>query len=178
MRPRFLLKLILTLFPLAGCTHIPEGLQPVNGFEAGRYMGKWYEIARLDHAFERNLSNVTAQYSQAEKDQILVLNRGFDQEKRKWRDAKGVARFIGEKDLGSLKVSFFGPFWGGYHVIALDKEGYRYAMVTGPSRSYLWILARDKQLDEEILADLIAKAKQWGFDTEKLIYVAQNRPDN
>jgi apolipoprotein D and lipocalin family protein len=178
MKTKSLLKMILTLFPLVGCTNIPEGLGPVTGFEAERYLGKWYEIARLDHSFERNLSNVTAQYSRGEGDEILVLNRGFDKEKGKWREAKGVARFIGEKNLGSLKVSFFGPFWGGYHVIALDKEGYRYSMIAGPSRSYLWILSREKQLDEKILADLIGKAKQWGFETEKLIFVEQYRPDN
>jgi apolipoprotein D and lipocalin family protein len=166
------------LFPLAGCTNIPEGLQPVAGFEAERYLGKWYEIARLDHSFERNLNNINAKYSRGEGDEILVLNRGFDQEKGKWREIEGVARFIGDKNVGSLQVSFFGPFWGGYHIIALDKESYRYSMVSGPSRSYLWILSREKQLDKKILEELIGKAKQWGFETEKLIFVEQDKPDN
>jgi len=178
MKPRSLLIMMFFLSPLAGCTNIPEGLQPVTGFEAERYLGKWYEIARLDHSFERNLSNVTAQYSRGEGDEILVLNRGVDQEKGKWREIGGMARFSGDKNVGSLQVSFFGPFWAGYHIIALDKESYRYSLVSGPSRSYLWILSREKQLPEKILSDLIGKAKQWGFETEKLIFVEQDRADN
>jgi len=160
---------------LAGCTSIPEGLQPVSGFEVDRYLGKWYEIARLDHSFERNLSNVTAEYSLRDGGGIDVLNKGYDKRKGEWREIKGVARFIGEKNVGSLKVSFFGPFWGGYHVIALDKENYRYSMVTGPSRSYLWILSRDKVLDQKIVAELVARAKECEFDTEKLIYVEHDK---
>ena len=160
---------------LAGCTSIPEGLQPVGGFEVDRYLGKWYEIARLDHSFERNLSNVTAEYSLRDGGEIDVLNKGYDQRKGEWREIKGVARFIGEKNVGSLKVSFFGPFWGGYHVIALDREDYRYSMVTGPSRSYLWILSRDKKLDPNIVAELVARARQWDFDVEKLIYVEHDK---
>jgi apolipoprotein D and lipocalin family protein len=175
MRSCFIALGILLI--LAGCTSIPEGLQPVSGFEVDRYLGKWYEIARLDHSFERNLSNVTAEYSLRDGAGIDVLNKGHDKKKREWREIKGVARFIGERNLGSLKVSFFGPFWGGYHVIALDKEGYRYSMVVGPSRSYLWILSRDKMLDQKIVAELVARAKQWGFDVEKLLYVEQDMPD-
>lgn len=160
---------------LTSCTSIPEGLQPVSGFEVDRYLGKWYEIARLDHSFERNLSNVTAEYSLREGGGIDVLNKGYDKRKGEWREIKGVARFISEKNVGSLKVSFFGPFWGGYHVIALDKENYRYSMVAGPSRSYLWILSRNKMLDQNIVAELVARAKQWDFDTEKLIYVEHDK---
>jgi apolipoprotein D and lipocalin family protein len=151
MNPQALLKIILFLFPMAGCTGIPDGLRPMTGFEAERYLGKWYEIARLDHSFERNLSDVTAQYLRGEGDEILVRNRGFDKQKEKWQEIEGVARFIGDKNVGSLQVSFFGPFWGGYHIIALDQESYRYSMVAGPSRSYLWILSREKQLDEKFL---------------------------
>jgi apolipoprotein D and lipocalin family protein len=160
---------------LASCTSIPEGLQPVIGFEVDRYLGKWYEIARLDHSFERNLSNVTAEYTLRDGGRIDVLNKGYDKRKGEWREIKGVARFISEENVGSLKVSFFGPFWGGYHVIALDKENYRYSMVAGPSRSYLWILSRDKMLDQKIVAELVASAKQWDFDTEKLIYVVHDK---
>jgi apolipoprotein D and lipocalin family protein len=160
---------------LVGCTSIPEGLQPVSGFEVDRYLGKWCEIARLDHSFERNLSNVTAVYSLREGGGIEVLNKGYDKKKDEWREIKGVARFIGEKTVGSLKVSFFGPIWGGYHVIALDKENYRYSMVAGPSRSYLWILSRDKMLDPSIVAELVARARQWGFDMDKLIYVEHDK---
>ena len=164
------------LILLLGCTGIPEGLQAVDGFDAGRYLGKWYEIARLDHAFERGLANVTAEYSRGIGDDIEVVNRGFDTQKGQWREIRGVARFIGEKNIGSLEVSFFGPFWGGYHIIALDREHYGYAMITGPSRSYLWILSREKMLDEQILTGLISRAKAWGFETDRLIFVEHNMP--
>jgi len=174
MRSRIAVVGLLVLF--LGCTGIPEGLQAVDGFDAGRYLGKWYEIARLDHAFERGLGNVTAEYSKGSGDEIQVLNRGFDIQEGQWREIRGVARFIGEKNIGSLQVSFFGPFWGGYHIIVLDRENYGYAMVTGPSRSYLWILSREKTLDDQVLTGLISRAKAWGFDTDRLIFVKQDMP--
>jgi apolipoprotein D and lipocalin family protein len=159
---------------LNSCTGVPEGLEPVTGFEPHRYVGKWYEIARLDHSFERNLSNVTAHYSRKENGEIVVINRGFNGKSGEWKEIEGHARFIENERVGSLKVSFFGPFYGGYHIIALDKVNYAYAMVAGPSRSYLWILARDKTLSPETLSDLVSKAKEWGFEMEELIYVKQN----
>jgi len=174
MRSRIAVFGLLILF--LGCTGIPEGLQAVDSFDAGRYLGKWYEIARLDHAFERGLANVTAEYSRGIGDDIEVVNRGFDTQKGQWREIRGVARFIGEKNIGSLEVSFFGPFWGGYHIIALDMGNDGYAMVTGPSRSYLWILSREKTLDEQVLAGLISRAKAWGFETDRLIFVEHNMP--
>jgi apolipoprotein D and lipocalin family protein len=155
------------------CTGVPRGLKPVTGFEADRYLGKWYEIARLDHSFERGLSRVTADYSAAEGGGIVVVNRGYDEKGNACKRVRGRAYFIGGRDVGSLKVSFFGPFYAGYHVIALDREGYRYAMVSGATRSYLWILARTPRLSPAIVDDLTAKAKRWGFATEKLIFVDQ-----
>jgi apolipoprotein D and lipocalin family protein len=168
--------LLLLLLVLSGCTEIPEGLQAVSGFDAERYLGTWYEIARLDHPFERDLSNVTARYTRMSGGEIEVLNRGFDTRKGQWQEIRGTARFAGDPSVGSLEVSFFGPFWGGYHVIALDREGYSYAMVTGPSRSYLWILCRDKMMDEKILNELMAKARAWGFETNKLVFVEHDMP--
>lgn len=164
----------LVLLLLSSCTGVPEGLEPVTGFEADRYLGKWFEIARLDHSFERDLSNVTAHYSREEGGEIVVINRGFNGKTGEWKEIEGHARFIKNESVGSLKVSFFGPFYGGYHIIALDKENYAYAMVAGPNRSYLWILARDKTLKPKTLSDLVSRAKQWGFETEELIYVKQN----
>ena len=79
---------------LQGCTGIPEGIEPVTGFDQERYLGAWYEIARLDHSFERGLSEVTATYSTNPDGSIAVLNRGFDQEEGRWREAEGVARFV------------------------------------------------------------------------------------
>jgi len=163
---------------ITGCTGIPEGLEPVNGFEPGRYLGKWYEIARLDHSFERNLSNVSATYTLQENGDIRVQNKGFNAKTGAWKQIEGHARFLKSDRIGSLKVSFFGPFYGGYHVVALDKETYSYSMVAGPSRSYLWILSRTRTLDNSIYAGLVEMADEWGFDTTKLIKVSHNMPDD
>lgn len=176
IRTACFLILVNTAGLLTGCTKIPDGLQAVQGFQVDRYLGRWYEIARLDHSFERNLDDVTAEYTVRADGEIAVVNSGFDVKKNEWQKAEGVARFTKGKDVGSLKVSFFGPFWGGYHVIALDQENYRYAMISGPSRSFLWILSRDKTLDDRTLADLTSKAAQWGFDTKKLIFVKHDSP--
>jgi apolipoprotein D and lipocalin family protein len=168
------ITIVAMLLLIVGCTRIPDGLQPVSGFELERYLGKWYEIARLDHSFERNLSNVTAHYSPRQDGGVEVMNKGFNQKSGKWEMIIGKAFFIEKENVGSIKVSFFGPFYSGYHIIALDQEDYSYAMVAGPSRSYLWILSRNKTLDSTILEELVNKARQWGFETDKLIYVNHN----
>jgi apolipoprotein D and lipocalin family protein len=156
---------------VAGCTGIPDGLTAVGGFDVERYLGTWYEIARLDHSFERGLSNVTASYAWRDDGGIRVINKGYDREAGKWKQVEGKAFFVGDPDLGRLKVSFFGPFYGGYNVIDLDKQSYSYALVCGPDRSYLWILARSPVLDEKVLQNLVAAAAAAGFATDQLIYV-------
>lgn len=159
-----------------GCVSIPSGLESVTGFDVNRYLGTWYEIARLDHSFERGLSNVSAHYSLRDDGGIRVVNRGYNKESDEWNEIEGRGYFLGDTSVGSLKVAFFWPFYGGYHIIALDRESYSHAMVVGPSRSYLWILSRERSLDKGILADLVAKARQHGFETEKLIYVVHDPP--
>ena len=156
---------------VAACTGAPEGVEPVSGFELNRYLGTWYEIARLDHRFERGLSNVTATYSLRDDGGVRVINRGYDAEDGEWNEAEGKAYFVGDEDTGQLKVSFFGPFYGGYNIIELDKEGYRYSMVAGPDRSYLWILSREPDLDDAVLERLLAKAGELGFPLGELIMV-------
>ena len=174
-------KMLLILFTVTstilGCTGIPKGLEPVSGFDGKKYLGKWYEIARLDHSFERNLSDVSALYTKKENGEIAVINRGFNEKTGEWEQVEGKARFIDGETVGSLKVSFFGPFYGGYHVIALDRENYSYAMVSGPSLSYLWILSRTRSLDHDIYSKLVAKAAEWGFETMELIAVKHDRPE-
>jgi apolipoprotein D and lipocalin family protein len=174
-----LLLVTLTLPFLGGCTSVPEGIQPVSGFEADRYLGTWHEIARLDHSFERGLEQVTARYDKRGDGGIAVLNRGFDPVKGVWKEAEGRAYFIGEPEIASLKVSFFGPFYGGYHVFALDPD-YGWAMISGPSRDYLWILAREPRLPSPLLEDLVTRAREAGFDTDALIFpppsVAPRKP--
>lgn len=155
---------------LGACAGIPDGVQPVTGFEVQRYLGKWYEIARLDHPFERGLEQVSAEYSLRPDGDIRVLNRGFNTAKQQWSEVEGRAKFVSSPDVGQLKVSFFGPFYGGYNIVALDPE-YRYALVAGNDRDYLWILAREPQLAADVQAKLVAKAQSLGFATDNLINV-------
>jgi len=168
-----LIALSLLVQLLAACTGIPEHVAPVTGFDASRYLGTWYEIARLDHSFERGLEQVTAEYSFRTDGGIRVVNRGFDPAGNRWKEADGKAYFIGPKDVGRLKVSFFGPFYGAYNIIELDKQDYRYALVCGPNKKYLWILAREPSLDKATMDRLTNKAAALGFDTEQLIFVSQ-----
>jgi len=165
--------LVLIAAFLSGCTGIPDGVTAVNGFEINRYLGTWYEIARLDHRFERGLNNISATYTMRDDGGVNVLNKGWNQADGKWEQAEGKAYFIEQPNKGRLKVSFFGPFYGGYNIIELDKIDYAYSMVTGPDRSYFWILSRTRQLPKATLAALIEKAKQLGFATDKLIFVNQ-----
>ncbi len=162
---------------LAGCAGAPDGVRVVTDFELDRYLGTWYEIARLDHRFERGMTNVTAKYSLRDDGGVNVTNRGYKVDNGEWDDAKGKAYFVGDTDIGQLKVSFFGPFYGGYNIIALDQENYQYSMVAGPDRDYLWILARTPQLDPAVLSTLVDQARVLQFDTEALIYVDQSQHD-
>lgn len=166
MKTLFILIVIL----LSGCTGIPEGITAVDGFDINRYLGTWYEIARLDHRFERGLENISATYTLREDGGVDVLNKGWDVKAGEWHDAHGKAYFVEQADKGRLKVSFFGPFYGGYNIIELDKMDYAYSMITGPDRSYFWILSRTKQLPEATLQALIGRAKALGFATDQLIF--------
>lgn len=165
--------LCLLLLGVYGCVQIPKGVIAVNGFDMQRYLGTWYEIARLDHSFERGLINVTATYTLNEDGSLRVVNRGFDPQLNRWKEAAGRAHFVSESDQGRLKVSFFGPFYGGYNILEIDERDYTYALICGNSRSYLWILARQPKLSETVMASLTEKAKNLGFDTDALIYVQQ-----
>ncbi|MFC1515387.1 lipocalin family protein [Thermodesulfobacteriota bacterium] len=156
---------------VTGCVGMPENVTPVDDFDIGKYLGRWYEIARLDHSFERELIKVTADYTSGEDNRIIVLNRGFDPKSQKWKEIEGKGYLAGDPSVGRLKVSFFGPFYGGYNIIELDRDEYQYALVCGPNKSYLWILARDPMIDREIVNRLVSRAMSLGFDTERLIYV-------
>ncbi|TDB01435.1 lipocalin family protein [Halomonas marinisediminis] len=159
---------------LAGCTGLPKGTEPVTDFELDRYLGQWYEIARLDHSFERGMECVTADYSLRDDGGVRVLNRGVRLDDGEVELAEGRAYFIGDEDVGRLKVSFFGPFYGGYNVLALDDD-YRWSLVAGPDRDYLWILARTPSLDEATRQALVAEARGLDFPVEELIWVEQGR---
>lgn len=163
--------LALLALLLVGCTGTPKGIQPVTGFQLNRYLGTWYEVARLDHPFERGLSKVSAQYSLREDGGVNVLNRGYSAKNEEWKESRGKAYFVQSPDVAHLKVSFFGPFYGSYVVIDLDRTAYQYALVCGPNRDYLWILSRRPDMPGEQRNALVAKAKSLGFKTEELIYV-------
>jgi len=160
---------------LVGCLGAPEGARPVQDFALENYLGKWYEVARLDHSFERGLSNVTAEYSMRDDGGVRVINRGYKSESNKWKETEGKAYFVEETTTGKLKVSFFGPFYGAYNVIALDQEAYQWSLVVGPDTDYLWILSRTPVLDQVIVDQLLSKAKSLGFSTDKLIFVNQKK---
>ena len=163
--------ILLFLLGLAGCTSVPEGVTPVTGFESERYLGTWYEIARFDHSFEEGLSRVTATYSKREDGGIRVLNKGYDAATGEWDEAEGKAYFVSDETTGHLKVSFFGPFYASYVIAELDKDNYQYSLVTGPDRSYLWILARQPTLSQDVLDELLSKAKSLGYTTDEFIWV-------
>jgi len=158
---------------LSGCLGMPDSVTPVKEFELDKYLGKWYEIARLDHSFERGLEQVTAEYSLREGGGVMVKNRGFSIVKGTWKEATGKAFSVGKPREGYLKVSFFGPFYGSYVVFELDKDNYQYAFVCGPNTSYLWLLSRTPTVAADLLSQFVEKAKKLGFETEKLIFVKQ-----
>jgi len=157
---------------LAGCLGMPDKVKPVSGFELQRYLGTWYEIARLDHSFERGMTRVTAEYSLREDGGVDVVNRGYLVEDDEWKQAEGKAYFVDSTEQGYLKVSFFGPFYGSYVVFELDPE-YRYAFISGPDLSYLWLLSRTPELPPEVVKRFVERAAEFGFDTDKLIFVEQ-----
>lgn len=166
---RLNLMVVLLLF-ISACTTVPEGIKPVQSFEVEAYLGKWYEIARLDHGFERGLSQVTAEYSLRDDGRIRVINRGYSAADDKWEQAEGKAYFVEDKNTAHLKVSFFGPFYGSYIVFELDPQ-YQYAFISGPSRDYLWLLARQQQVSDKLKSEFIAAAKAKGFAADELIFV-------
>ena len=167
------LCIAIGLILLSACTGVPEGIKPVSPFNLERYLGTWYEIARMPHSFEDGLNQVTANYSLREDGGVKVINRGYDTDAGKWQQAEGKAYFVEDNQTGHLKVSFFGPFYGAYVVFELDQQNYQYAFVSGPDREYLWFLARTPTVSPELLAHFQQTAAVLGFDTSKLIYPEQ-----
>jgi len=159
---------LLGLLSSCSCANSTVPLHPT--FQAERYLGRWYEIARLPHRFEEGLSNITAEYT-AKGQGLKVVNRGYDEQRHEWRSITGSAYFTQAPNIPELRVTFFRPFYGCYRVIALDEQNYEYALVSGKDYSYLWLLARAPSLPAKIQESLVQRAKEMGFDTERLIYV-------
>ena len=168
------LAVIALLFLMTGCTGVPKGIEPVTGFDQQRYLGTWYEIARLDHSFEEGLSQVTAEYSLNNDGSIKVVNRGYNAEAGEWKEAEGRAVFVGDSNVGHLKVSFFGPFYASYVVFELDDQ-YTTAYITGYDRDYLWLMSRTPEVSDEVLEAFKARAEAEGFELGELIVVEQSR---
>ncbi|MES9946052.1 MAG: lipocalin family protein [Candidatus Thiodiazotropha sp.] len=162
---------------MAGCTQLPQGVQPIDGFEIDRYLGTWYEIARMDHHFERGLDNVTANYALRKDGGIDVINRGYAAKDKQWKEAQGKAYFVDDRETGHLKVSFFGPFYSSYVIFELDKADYQYAFVSGYNHDYLWLLARTPKVDKAIIQRFLDLSSSLGFSTEDILFVAQDRAD-
>ncbi|CAM3738430.1 lipocalin family protein [Aquirufa aurantiipilula] len=158
------------LFGACSASTIPEGAKAVVNFDKSKYLGTWYEVARLDFYFEKNLINTTANYSLNEDGSIKVVNRGYEPFKKIWKESVGKAKFVGKENVGMLKVSFFGPFYGGYNVVALDSN-YQYALVAGEKLSYLWILSRKKTIPEHIKKEYLGIAEKIGYKTSDLIWL-------
>jgi len=152
---------------------IPYGVKAVKPFDKERYMGHWYEIARLDFRQEKNLSHTTADYSVNADGSISVINRGHNEKTGRDKIAKGKAKFAGAPDEGKLKVSFFGPFYSGYNVIEIDRD-YKYALVAGRNHDYLWLLSREKSMPGHVKKQYLAKAEDLGYDINKLVWVSQD----
>jgi apolipoprotein D and lipocalin family protein len=159
------------------CASIPQKAKPVENFEVNRYLGTWYEVARFDFRFEKDLDNTSANYTLDKKGNVIVLNSGYNFVKNKWSKADGLAKFRGDKNIAALKVSFFGPFYSGYNVIALD-ENYQYALIAGKSLDYIWILSRTKELPDEIKTEYLKIAEEIGYDTSRLIWIKHDKDDN
>ena len=153
---------------------IPRGVTVVDNFNLDRFLGTWYEVARIDNSFEKDLEQVSASYTRAEDGSVKVINKGYDRKKRQLQTIQGRGVFVGDTSKGALKVSFFGPFYASYNVIALDKTGYRWAMVCGRDPSYFWILSKDPEMEPGLLKDLVAQAKSLGFNVETLHYFGKH----
>ena len=169
-----LASLVFVLSMIQSCVGIPDGVTAVQDFKKEKYLGKWYEIARFDYSFERNIDNATAEYSLNFDGSIKVLNKGFNYKKQEWDSAEGKAKFVGKDTEARLKVSFFGPFYGGYNVVDID-ENYENALIYGSSTKYIWLLSRNKTMDETTKKRFLDKAKKDGYDISKLIWVSQDK---
>ena len=166
-----MLKRFLFLLPvlLMGCIKVPEGLRVVDGFELERYLGSWYEIARIENSFEKGFTSVVATYSRDDDGSVKVLNKGYDMEDQEWKETRGKAKFVGDPSQGELKVSFFGPFYSSYNIVDLDRENYSWAIVCGYKKSLFWILGREPEMDSALYEQLVQRAADLGFDTTALV---------
>ena len=168
------LSMISSLVPsMMGYASVPNGVSPVDSFDLSKYLGTWYEIARIDFRHEKNLDNTKVMYSINYDGEIKVLNSGVNTITGEYSEAIGRVKVVSDNGSAMMKVSFWGPFYSGYNVIALDKD-YKYALVAGDSHKYLWMLSREKTIPIAVINDYLKVAKQAGYDTRKLLWVNHN----
>lgn len=153
---------------------IPEGVKAVDHFNPKKYLGVWYEVARIDFKYEKNLNNTTAKYSLNEDDSIRVVNRGYNYKKGTYEKSVGKAVFVRKPNIAMLKVSFFGPFYAGYNVLAID-DAYTHALVCGKNHDYLWLLCRQPHMYEAIKNRYLQMAASNGFDINRLLWVKHDK---
>lgn len=164
-----------TIFGIFHRAAIPQGATAVEDFKLEAYYGKWFEIARINYYWEdENLSNAFAEYSPNEDGTVKVINTGFNEKKEKWSHVEGKAKYRGDNTLAAFDVSFFGPIWAGYNVVAID-ENYQNALVFGRNFDYIWLLSREKQMPEIIKEKYLEIARTVGYDVSKLFWVEHNR---
>jgi lipocalin len=168
MKRFFLMAFVVGLFGACDAADKVDN-STVKSVDLNRYLGSWFEIAKYDHYFERDLDYAMARYTLRDDGKIDVLNTGIKDGRAK--DAKGIAKTTDVPGL--LRVSFFGPFFGDYRIMMLD-EDYQYVLVGGSTDKYLWILSRTPQLDDATLSLILAEADRRGYDTSKLIWVKQS----
>jgi len=164
------LSVMLMVLLLSSCTGVKED-QTATNLALDRYLGTWYEIARLDHSFERGMEQVTTSYSLHDDGEINVVNRGFSLPDNEWKDAQGKAYFIDNSGNGYLKVSLFSPAYGAYVIFELEQENYQYAFISCPNLDYLWLLSRTPEVAPEVIDQFISVSETRGFDTSQLIFV-------
>lgn len=170
----FLLTLVMITLAVTCKNNMKKEIKTVPVVDLNRYIGKWYEIARYDHSFERGLQATTAEYAFRDDGMISVTNSGHvGSPQGKLKVAHGKAKQPNPQDPGKLKVSFFLWFYGDYYILDLDEVNYSYVLIGSSSDKYLWILSRTPQMEKEVLDMLLNKAREFGYDTDKLIFVEQ-----
>lgn len=160
---------MLSSFLINGCSvKVPSDIDPIKNFDLSRYLGEWYEVARIDNRFEKGLTQVSANYSLREDGGVKVVNKGWSATKKDWKESIGKAYFVESPQTGALKVSFFGPFYGGYNIIKLDDD-YQYSLVVGPDKNYLWVLSRTPTMPAELLNQYLQFASELGFERQRIL---------
>lgn len=161
-----------TLLAVTAAGSRKDELEVVPSVDLSRYVGQWYEIARLPNRFQKKCADsVTANYTLRKDGSIQVVNR-CRKASGEFTTATGKAKIVDKKTNAKLKVTFFWPFYGKYWILDLGPN-YEYAVVGEPGRDYLWILSRTPQIDEALYQQLLAKMQARGFDTTRMIRTAQ-----